>query len=359
MKSERVSCNEQIMRRILVTGGAGFIGSHLVDRLIHDGHHVWVLDNFSTGRPENLAHLSGHPRLSVSQGDVTDRKVVDEVMTDIHWVFHLASLADIVPSMVNPLTYYHANVSGTATVVESARQAGIQRFVYTASSSCYGLPDVYPTPETAEIRPQYPYALTKNLGEQIVMHWAQTYGLPVVSLRLFNVYGPRARTSGTYGAVFGVFLAQKLARKPFTVIGDGTQTRDFTYVTDVVDAFVKAAESQCAEEIFNIGSGGTYSINHLVDLLRGPVVHIPKRPGEPDCTFASIEKARSMLNWTPTMTFEEGVSVMLQHIQAWEKAPVWDPESIAVASADWFRYLGRGTTELANCGGQVWVESRY
>ena len=337
------------MKHILVTGGAGFIGSHLVERLLHDGHEVRVLDNFSTGRRENLAHVHEHSRLSIYEGDVTDRTVVDQALENIDWVFHLAALADIVPSMVNPMAYYQANVSGTVTIVEGARQAGIKRFIYTASSSCYGIPDVYPTPITADIRPQYPYALTKYLGEQIVMHWTQTYGLPVVSLRLFNVYGPRARTSGTYGAVFGVFLAQKFRCKPLTVVGDGSQTRDFTFVTDVVDAFVKAAESPCSGEIFNIGSGGTYSVNRLVELLEGTAVSIPKRPGEPDCTFADIEKTQQRLKWSPKITFEQGVKIMLEHISAWADAPVWDPESIAVASADWFRYLGKETTEPATC----------
>ncbi|MGY4338301.1 nucleoside-diphosphate-sugar epimerase [Bradyrhizobium sp. LM2.9] len=164
--------------------------------------------------------------------------------------------------------------------------------VYAASSSCYGIPDVYPTPESAEIRPMYPYALTKNLGEQCVMHWCQVYKLPAVALRLFNVYGPRHRTTGTYGAVFGVFMAQKLAGKPFTVVGDGGQTRDFTFVSDVADAFVTAARSEVSNEIFNVGSDNTYSVNRLIELLGGDKVHIPKRPGEPDCTYADITKIK-------------------------------------------------------------------
>ena len=338
-----------MMKRILVTGGAGFIGSHLVERLLNDGHQVHVLDNFSTGRRENIAHLEGQARLTIQEGDVADPQAVREALKGIEWVFHMAALADIVPSIVNPMDYFHANVSGTATLLEGARHAGVQRFMYAASSSCYGIPDVYPTPECSEIRPQYPYALTKYLGEQLVMHWAKTYGLPVVSLRLFNVYGPRARTSGTYGAVFGVFLAQKLQGKPFTVIGDGTQTRDFTFVTDVADAFMKAATSDCSGEIFNIGSGGTYSVNQLVELLDGTTISIPKRPGEPACTFADTQKAKDCLEWAPKITFEKGVHVMLQHIRAWEGAPVWDPASIAEASSDWFRYLGRETTEDATC----------
>jgi len=160
-------------------------------------------------------------------------------------------------------------------MLEAARHAGVGRFLYAASSSCYGIPDAYPTPETAPARPQYPYALTKLIGEQCVLHWSQLYRLPAISLRLFNVYGPRSRTSGTYGAVFGVFLAQKLKGLPFTVVGDGTQSRDFTFVADVADAFVTAAQSTIAGEAFNVGTGAPVSVNRLVELLKGDAVHVP------------------------------------------------------------------------------------
>jgi UDP-glucose 4-epimerase len=323
----------------IVTGGAGFIGSHLVERLLRDGHTVRVLDNFSTGRHQNLAHLSQQSNLKVHPVDVTDYVNIRPLFDGVDWVFHLAALADIVPSMQKPLDYHRANVDGTVSVLEAARQAGVQRIIYTASSSCYGLPDEFPTPETAKIRPQYPYALTKYLGEQIALHWAQVYNLPVVSLRLFNVYGPRSRTSGTYGAVFGVFLAQKLAGQPFTVVGDGRQTRDFTFVTDVVNAFVCAARSDVSGEIFNVGSGNTYTVNHLVELLSGEVTYIPKRPGEPDCTFADTAKIQSVLNWKPSVTLEQGVLDMLANIDYWREAPVWTPHSIAEATKDWFTYL--------------------
>ncbi len=328
-------------RRCLVTGGAGFIGSHLVERLLNDGHKVKVLDNFSTGRIENLQHLKDNPNLQIQPCDISNAQDTKTHFQDAEWVFHLAALADIVPSMQRPLEYFRANVDGTASVLEAARETGVKRFVYTASSSCYGIPDTYPTPEDAPIRPQYPYALTKFLGEQMALHWAQVYHLPVISLRLFNVYGPRSRTSGTYGAVFGVFLAQKLAGKPYTVVGDGTQTRDFTFVTDVVSAFVTAAESSVSGEVFNVGSGNTYSVNRLVELLGGDIIHVPKRPGEPDCTFADAEKIRSSLGWRPRVTFEQGVQTMLDHIDYWRQAPVWNPASIAEATRDWFTYLGK------------------
>jgi UDP-glucose 4-epimerase len=284
--------------------------------------------------------LKDNTRLSIRIKDVADAQAIQGDFEAIDWVFHLAALADIVPSIQQPMAYHRANVDGTVAVLEASRLAGVSRFVYTASSSCYGIPDVIPTPETAEIRPMYPYALTKNLGEQMVMHWHKIYKLPCVSLRLFNVYGPRSRTSGAYGAVFGVFLAQKLSGSPLTVVGDGSQTRDFTFVGDVADAFVKAADSEVEGEIFNVGSGNTYSVSYLVKLLGGASVFVPKRPGEPDCTFADTRRITERLNWRPRVTFEEGVQIMLSNIEYWRAAPVWNKETIAEATADWFKYLG-------------------
>lgn len=327
-------------RRALATGGAGFIGSHLVERLVQDGHHVIVLDNFSTGRRENLSGVAGDARLEIHDVDLAETDSLLPYFRGVDWVFHLAALADIVPSVERPLNYYRSNVTGTVNVAEAARTAKVKRFVYTASSSCYGIPAIYPTPETADIQPRYPYALTKYLGEQIVMHWSRVYKLPAVSLRLFNVFGPRARTTGTYGAVFGVFLAQKLAGRPFTVVGDGRQTRDFTFVTDAVEACIAAAESEVTGEVFNVGSGNTYSVSRLVELLGGDVVYIPKRPGEPDCTFADITRIKRVLGWTPSVCFENGVRMMLERIEDWRTAPVWDVESITSATREWMAYLG-------------------
>ncbi len=327
--------------KTLVTGGAGFIGSHLVDRLLADGHEVAVVDSLVSGRRRNLAHHEGNPKLALYEADVRDGRAVARRFDGVDWVFHLAALADIVPSIQKPEEYFTTNVDGTFRVLEAARAAGVKRFLYAASSSCFGIPDSYPTPEDAPIRPQYPYALTKYLGECAVMHWGQVYKLPVVSLRLFNVYGPRSRTSGAYGAVFGVFIAQMLARKPFTVVGDGTQTRDFTFVTDVADAFVRAAGSDVRDQVLNVGSGSCYSVNRLVELLGGgEVVHLPKRPGEPDCTFADISRIRRVLGWEPRVRFEEGVARMRERIEDWRDAPVWTAESIAVATKEWFECLG-------------------
>ena len=262
---------------------------------------------------------------------------------DVDIVFHMAALADIVPSIVNPRGYYTANVLGTMNVLEASRLAGVKKFLYTASSSCYGIPPegCYPTGEDVATSPQYPYALTKYLGEQTALHWGQVYDLPVISLRLFNVYGPRSRTSGTYGAVFGVFLAQKLNDQPYTIVGDGEQTRDFTFVTDVADAFFTAALSGVSQEVFNVGSGKPQTVNKLVSLLEGEKVYIPKRPGEPDCTWADVRKIKKGLNWQAKVSFEQGVQEMLNHIDYWKEAPVWTPDNIKVATEDWFKFLSK------------------
>jgi len=325
--------------KIIVTGGAGFIGSHLVDLLIANKFDVIVLDNFSTGRRANLDHVKD--KIQLVECDLSINGDWVKHFKDVDWVFHLAALADIVPSIQKPEAYFNANVNGTFNVIQACKHANIKRVVYAASSSCYGIPDNFPTAETSAIKPKYPYALTKRIGEELVMHWAQVYQLPAVSCRFFNVYGTRSRTSGTYGAVFGVFLAQKLANKPMTIVGDGNQTRDFTYVTDVANALLSAAKSNKTEQIYNIGSGNTVSINKLVELLGGEKTHIPKRPGEPDCTYADISKIKSELNWTPKISIEDGVKLVLENIEYWRNAPVWTPDTIANETEDWFKYLGK------------------
>jgi len=308
--------------------------------LIKLGHDVVVVDNLSNGRLDNIQHLLDHENFKFHELDVINLDSIKPIFEDVDWVFHLAGMADIVPSIENPKAYYDCNVTGTFNVLESSRAAGVKKIVYAASSSSYGIPDHYPTPETADIRPQYPYALTKYMGEELVLHWSQTYNIPAIALRLFNVYGPRSRTTGAYGAVFGVFLSQKMHNKPFTVVGDGTQTRDFTYVTDVALAFLKAAESSVTNIALNVGSDNHCSVNKLVELLGGSVIHIPKRPGEPDCTYADTKEIYKLLNWKAEVSFEDGVANMLKHLDDWKEAPVWEPESIKQATAAWFEYLG-------------------
>ena len=326
----------------MVTGGAGFIGSHMVDLLLARGYEVRVIDNLVGGRLDNLSHVRSDPRLLVEVADVRDLEVGSALFAGATYVFHFAGIGDIVPSIERPVEYLSANAMGTIRTLEAARAAGVAKFVYAASSSCYGVAGELPTTENAPIRPEYPYALSKLMGEEAVLHWGKVYRLPVMSIRIFNAYGPRSRTTGAYGAVFGVFLAQKLNGKPFTVVGDGRQSRDFVFVTDLARAFLTAAESERTRRIYNVGAGNPQSVNRLVELLGGPVVHVPKRPGEPDCTWADITRIRTELGWTPQVPFEEGVAEMLRHIDYWREAPVWDPASIESATEAWFAALSEG-----------------
>ncbi|MAJ22906.1 MAG: NAD-dependent dehydratase [Candidatus Pelagibacter sp. TMED64] len=324
--------------RTIVTGGAGFIGCHLVEKLITLGHEVIVIDNLSTGRIENLETVKN--QITFVNQDLSKDTEWQKYFKGIDWVIHLAALADIVPSIKKPNEYFQSNVVGTLNILEASKKYNIKKLIYSASSSCYGIPDKYPTNEDEKINPQYPYALTKLLGEQLVMHWSKLYGLNCISLRFFNVYGTRSRTSGTYGAMFGVFLAQKIAKKPFTIVGDGKQKRDFTYVSDIIEAIIFAANSSLKSEIFNVGSGESVSVNKITELLGGEKVYIPKRPGEPDCTFADITKIQKYLKWQPKINIEEGVKKLINEIKYWQNAPVWTPDSIKEATKDWFKFLG-------------------
>ncbi|HEY7519693.1 MAG TPA: NAD-dependent epimerase/dehydratase family protein [Methylomirabilota bacterium] len=325
----------------VVTGGAGFIGSHMVDLLIAHGFRVRVIDNLTGGRATNLAEHARNPDVVLDERDVRGLSPADPAFVGARYVFHFAGIGDIVPSIERPAEYMSVNVDGTVRVLEAARRAGVDKLVYAASSSCYGIAAV-PTTETHPIAPQYPYALSKYLGELSALHWQRVYRLPVNSIRIFNAYGPRSRTSGAYGAVFGVFLRQKLAGAPFTVVGDGTQTRDFVYVTDVAAAFLAAAETERAGEIWNVGAGDPQSVNRLVELLGGAAVHVPRRPGEPDCTWADTGKITRELGWKPTVSFESGVARVLARIEDWREAPLWDPVSIARATRRWFETLAEG-----------------
>ncbi|MGJ3259917.1 MAG: GDP-mannose 4,6-dehydratase [Rhodospirillales bacterium] len=322
----------------VVTGGAGFIGSHMVDLLLAKGFAVRVIDNMTGGRLSNLKHLAGNPNVAVEETDIRGLAEGDAAFAGAKYVFHFAGIGDIVPSIEAPVDYMETNVMGTVRVLECARAAGAEKLVYAASSSCYGLADV-PTREDYPISPQYPYALSKNLGEQAALHWHRVYKLPVNSIRIFNAYGPRVRTTGAYGAVFGVFFKQKLAGVPLTVVGDGTQTRDFIYVTDVSAGFMAAAETDQRGEVYNIGAGNPQSVNRLVELLQCDTQYIPKRPGEPDCTWADITKITTELGWAPAVSFEDGVAMMLEYIDEWRDAPLWTPDSIAEATDAWFKAL--------------------
>jgi UDP-glucose 4-epimerase len=322
----------------VVTGGSGFIGSHMIDLLLERGFEVRTMDNLFGGREENLGHHRKNPQLIFEQRDIRSYTPGDALFSGARYVFHFAGIGDIVPSIEQPLEYMSANVLGTAHMLECARRAGVEKFVYAASSSCYGLAEV-PTREDHPINPRYPYALSKYQGEQACFHWQHVYRLPVNSIRIFNAYGTRSRTSGAYGAVFGVFLRQKLAGKPFTVVGDGRQTRDFLYVSDVATAFLAAAETPLTGRIWNLGAGNPQSVNRLIELLGGEKIYIPKRPGEPDCTWADITRIQVDLDWQPQVSFEQGVARILDDIDYWKNAPLWDPATIAQATKTWFEFL--------------------
>jgi len=322
----------------IVTGGAGFIGSHMVDVLLGQGFEVRVIDNLVGGREENLAHHANNPAVVLERRDIRSFAADDTLFRGAKYVIHFAGIGDIVPSIERPLEYMSTNVQGTVQMLECARHAGAEKFVYAASSSCYGLASV-PTCEDHPINTGYPYALSKYQGEQAAFHWHQVYKLPVNSIRIFNAYGTRSRTSGAYGAVFGVFLRQKIAGTPYTVVGDGKQSRDFLYVTDVAKAFLAAAQTTQSGRIYNLGAGNPQSVNRLVELLGGEVTYIPKRPGEPDATWANISRITEEIGWKQEVSFEQGVANIVANIDYWRNAPLWNPDSIANATKTWFEFM--------------------
>ena len=297
----------------LVTGGAGFIGSNLVEKLIKLGHKVVVLDDLSTGRLSNLKNVKN--KIEFYKIDISKKNnLINKYFKKVDWVFHLAGLADIVPSIENPKKYFDSNVMGTLNILEASKKAKVKKFIYAASASCYGIPKKYPTNENSKIDPRYPYAATKNIGEQLVLHWSKVYKMSNISLRFFNAYGPKSRTTGAYGAVFGVFLAQKLANKPLTIVGSGEQTRDFIHVYDLIGAIILAAKKGKPGEVYNVGSGKETSVNLIAKIIAGKKIRVPKRPGEPDRSKADITKIKKQFNWKPKISISEGVKMLLKNI---------------------------------------------
>ena len=324
----------------LVTGGAGFIGSHIVDLLISKKYKVIVIDNLSGGHLKNIKHNLNKKNFVFLKKDICDLKNKIAGVNKIDFIFHMAGKGDIVPSIINPKTYIKNNVLGTLNILEIAKFYNVKKIVYAASSSCYGLAKT-PTNENHKIEPMYPYAMSKKIGEELLFHWGKVYGVKVLSIRIFNAYGPRVKTTGAYGAVFGVFFKQKLSNKPYTLVGDGSQKRDFVYVTDVAQAFYKAAISKFSNIALNLGSGKPKSIMQLIKLLGGSYVKIPKRPGEPEKTHANISKISKMLKWSPKINFDQGVKSMLINISEWKKAPLWTKKKIDKETRIWFKYLSK------------------
>jgi UDP-glucose 4-epimerase len=326
---------------IIVTGGAGFIGSHTVEKLIHHGYAVRVLDNLIGGSFSNLKKIKNNPRLIFENKDITKINPSSFFFKKVHGIIHFAGSGSIVPSIENPNFYIKNNLNGTTNILEAVVKNNIKNFVYAASSSCYGTARI-PTSENALISCEHPYALSKYLGEQAALHWGKVYRFKTNSLRIFNAYGPRLTTKGTYGTVFAVFMKQILEKKPLTLVGNGNQKRDYIYVSDVADAFIKALIIATKSRIFNIGSGNPKSVNDMIKLLvekNYKITQIPDRPGEPKTTKANIALAVRELKWLPMISFEEGISIMLDNIHYWERSVLWNSNNIKKATKTWFKYL--------------------
>ena len=295
----------------IVTGGAGFIGSNLVDRLVKEGHKVIVLDNFISGKKKNLSH---HKKKDVKiiNLDISKNKNLEKYFYKVDYVFHLAGLAEIIPSNKDPKKYFTTNVFGTLNILEASKNKKIKKLIYAASSSCYGTPKKFPTSETDKIDTKHPYALTKYLGEELVMKYGSIFNMPNISFRFFNVYGPKLNTSSQYGAVFGKFLFQKANKKPLTVVGNGKQTRDFIHVEDLVEAFLKILNNKSVNKVYNLGSGKETSINKIAKLFGGKKIYISKRIGEPERSLAKISSITKDIGWKPKVSIEEGIKRLLK-----------------------------------------------
>jgi UDP-glucose 4-epimerase len=326
---------------IIITGGAGFIGSHLTDHLsnIKKIKKITVIDNLNDGSKKNLSNALKSSKVKLIKADIRNLKSISNYFKNIDVVVHLAAMSDIVPSIEEPINYLETNFNGTLNILECMKKYNVNKIVYAASSSCYGIPKRVPTEENEKINPMYPYAFSKYIAEQLINHYSTVYKIKYLSLRLFNVYGTRSRTNSAYGAALGVFLKQKLENKPFTVVGNGKQKRDFVHVNDVCDAFKKAIFSNIKNEVFNVGFGVPKSVNELIKFIGGKKIFIPKRPGEPDITHANIKKIKAKLKWYPKINLKEGVNDVLTNINYWKNSILWDKNKIKIATKNWFKYL--------------------
>ena len=289
--------------KAVVTGGAGFIGSHIVDELVRKGYDVHVVDNLSGGKRENV-----NPQATLHVADIRNPSELTDIFRGARYVFHLAALPRVQYSIEQPRETHENNITGTLNVLMAAREAGVKRVVYSASSSAYGEQKVMPLREDMLPSPLSPYGLHKLVGEYYCRVWSEVYGLPTVALRYFNVYGPRLDPNGAYALVIGKFLKQRADGTSITITGDGTQTRDFTHVRDVVRANILAAESEQVGrgEVLNIGAGKNASINRIAELIGGPIEYIPARI-EPHDTLADNSLARTLIDWEPQVSLEDGI----------------------------------------------------
>ena len=290
--------------KYLVTGGAGFIGSHLVDKLVGQGHTVIVIDNLSGGKMENLNSQADFHNL-----DICDLEKIKPLFEDVDFVFHLAAIPSVPISIEDPIGTSRNNILGTLNVFKAGVDAKVRRIVSVSSSAVYGDQEISPLKENMQPVPTSPYALQKLVGEQFAKLFNQLYKIPIISLRYFNVYGPRIDLNSEYSLVIGKFLKQRSQGKPLTIFGNGKQTRGFCYVNDVNDANIKAMKSEGLKggEVINISSGESYSINYLADSIGGEVQYLPSRPGDVLYSKADITLAKNLLDWEPRTDFKEGL----------------------------------------------------
>ena len=285
--------------KYLVTGGAGFIGSHVVDRLLRDGHEVIVIDNEAADSNEKFYW---NTKAENFKYDIQDYESIKGLFSGVHTVFHLAAESRIQPAINNPIQAAQVNFVGTCTVLQCAREAGCDRVVYSSTSSAYGLKNTPPLNEEMMSDCLNPYSVTKVGGESLCKMYNDLFGLKTITFRYFNVYGDRQPLKGEYAPVIGLFLRQKKSGQPMTIVGDGTQKRDFTFIEDVVEANILASQTNKKSafgQVFNIGSGVNYSILELTEMIKGEHVHISSRVGEAHTSLANIEKAQKILNWSP------------------------------------------------------------
>jgi UDP-glucose 4-epimerase len=325
----------------VVTGCAGFIGSHMTEFLLKKKHFVYGIDNLASGKIKNLKNFRKDNKFKFVKSDVKNFNniIKKNKIKKIDYFFHFAGHGELIPSIKNPLKYFENNSFKTAIVMDTIKKKfKLKKFIYAASSSCYGITNKK-TRESNKIKIEHPYAFSKYIGEQICLHWAKIYKIPVISIRIFNAYGPRSRTNNVYGAVIGVFLKQKLSNHPLTVIGNGKQKRDFLYISDLCEAFHKASISKYNYEIFNLGSSKPNSINYLASLISNNKKYIPWRQGEPFKTDANINKIKKYLKWKPEVSLKSGIEIVKNNIYYWKNAPLWTKKKIYLATKLWNKCL--------------------
>ncbi len=294
--------------KVIVTGGAGFIGSHLTDALVKEGYEVHLIDNLSTGKKENI-----NPKAVFHQASICDFEAIAPLFKGVAYVFHAAANARIQPSIIDPRSSNESNITGTLNVLVASRDAKVKKVIYSASSSAYGTQKSMPLREDMIANPQSPYAIQKLVGEMYCKNFSSLYGLPTVSLRYFNVYGPRQLADGAYATVIGIFFRERLAGRPLPIVRDGRiKRRDYTHVSDIVRGNICAMKSKKAGkgEVINLGTHSNYSVVEVARHIGGLALFIPKRLGEAKETLADISRARRLLGWKPRVRFEDGIAAL-------------------------------------------------